>query len=94
MKKIDTLFYLYGMDGGGAERHVLYLLQRLDRSRFSPRLFLKTADGPYLKDIPKDVPVERIYRSFAEERRAYTYLKDMRLIGVFARYLNRRPPDL
>ena len=94
MKRIDILFYLYGMDGGGAERHVLYLLQRLDRARFSPRLFLKTADGPYLKDIPKDVPVERLYRSFAEERRAYTYLKDVRLIGVFARYLNRRPPDL
>lgn len=94
MKKLDILFYIYGMDGGGAERHVLYLLQRLDRSRFSPRLFLKCADGPYLSRVPADVPVESEYGTFEEEARTPTVWKELRLIRGLARHLRERPPDL
>lgn len=94
MSRIDILFYLYGMDGGGAERHVLYLLQRLDRTRFSPRLFLKCADGPYLVRVPADVPVASEYRSFEEEARTPMVWKELRLVRGLARYLRERPPDL
>ena len=43
--------------GGGAERVVITLLQHLDRSRFEPHLALVAAVGPYLKDVPADVPL-------------------------------------
>lgn len=94
MKKIDILFYLYGMDGGGAERHVLYLLQRLDRSRFAPRLFLECADGPYLKRVPPDVPVESLYSSFGDRKGRLRYSREARLVMALGRYLAERPPDL
>jgi glycosyltransferase involved in cell wall biosynthesis len=94
LKKIDILFYLYGMDGGGAERHVLYLLQRLDRRRFSPRLYLKSMDGPYISRIPADVPVRFLYRNFEEERRALPYWKEIRLVMDLSRHLREHPPDL
>jgi glycosyltransferase involved in cell wall biosynthesis len=94
LKKIDILFYLYGMDGGGAERHVLYLLQRLDRGRFSPRLFLKCADGPYLKKLPVDVPVDSLYPSFKDKEGRIPYWSEVKLISALGRYLGKRPPDL
>ncbi len=92
--RIDVLFYIYGMDGGGAERHVLYLLQRLDRKRFSPRLYLKCADGPYLGRVPADVPVKSEYDSFGEEAGTFTGWKELRLIRGLVRYLRNKPPDL
>ena len=94
MKKIDILFYLYGMDGGGAERHVLYLLQRLDRARFSPRLFLESADGPYLHKLPADVPVESLYPSFEDRGRRLPYWREVKLVAALGRYIRKHPPDL
>jgi glycosyltransferase involved in cell wall biosynthesis len=94
LKKIDILFYLYGMDGGGAERHVLYLLQRLDRARFSPRLFLESADGPYLHKVPADVPVENMYKSFEDRGRRLPYWREVKLVAALGRYIRKHPPDL
>jgi len=45
------------LGGGGAERVVVTLLQHLDRSRFEPHLALVEAAGPYLKEVPADVPI-------------------------------------
>lgn len=43
--------------GGGAERVIVILLQHLDRARFEPHLVLVSKAGPYLKELPEDVPV-------------------------------------
>ena len=94
LKKIDLLFYLYGMDGGGAERHVLYLLERLDRKRFSPRLYLECADGPYLPRVPADVPVANLYPSFEARKSRLRAVRDARLVAALGRYLSAYPPDL
>jgi glycosyltransferase involved in cell wall biosynthesis len=52
-KKI--LFLLPSLAGGGAERVFSVLLRHLDRSSFELHLAVLQAQGPYRKDIPKDV---------------------------------------
>ncbi|MBP2676975.1 MAG: hypothetical protein H6Q82_40 [Deltaproteobacteria bacterium] len=94
MSKLDILFYLYGMDGGGAERHVLNLLQRLDRTRFSPRLYLESRDGPYLDRVPDDVPIEWLYPSFKDRRGRLPFAKEAKLVHALGRYIRSSPPDL
>jgi len=48
---------LPSLRGGGAERVVVTILRHLDRTRFEPHLLLVEAVGPYLSDVPSDVPV-------------------------------------
>jgi len=55
--KYTVFFVLPSLEGGGAERFVVTLIRYLDRSRFSPSLILASATGPYLSDVPDDVPV-------------------------------------
>jgi len=45
------------MAGGGSERQVVELLKQLDRSRFTPSLYLVYRTGELLTEIPEDVPV-------------------------------------
>lgn len=51
------LFLLPSLTGGGAERVFTILLRHLDRTRFEPHLALLQAQGAYMGDIPKDVPI-------------------------------------
>jgi glycosyltransferase involved in cell wall biosynthesis len=64
-----VLFLMPSLTGGGAERVIVTLLQYLDRSRFEPHLALVEAAGPYLKEVPADVPLhdlkaKRVRRAF------------------------------
>jgi len=52
-----VLFLMPTLGGGGAERVIVTFLRHLDRSRFEPHLALVEAVGPYLKEVPVDVPV-------------------------------------
>ncbi|HEV2176383.1 MAG TPA: glycosyltransferase [Terriglobia bacterium] len=58
-----VLFVLPSLAGGGAERAILTLLRHLDRTRFEPHLALVEAAGPYLKEVPADVPVHDLKSS-------------------------------
>jgi len=58
-----VLFALPNLRGGGAERVMVTLLRHLDRARFEPHLALVEADGPYLADVPADVPVHDLATS-------------------------------
>ena len=51
------LFVIPSLPIGGAERVMVTLLHHLDRSRFEPHLALVEKTGPYLKDVPPDVPI-------------------------------------
>ncbi len=42
---------------GGADRVTATLLSRLDRTRFEPALAVVKAEGPFMQDIARDVPV-------------------------------------
>jgi glycosyltransferase involved in cell wall biosynthesis len=52
-----VLFLMPNLSGGGAERVIVTLLRHLDRSRFEPHLALVEVAGPYLKEVPADVPL-------------------------------------
>lgn len=57
MTKTRVLFCSSTMDGGGSERQLLYLLKGLDRNVFEPSLYLLSATGPLLDQVPLDCPV-------------------------------------
>ena len=48
---------LGGAGGGGAERVAVTLLRHLDRNHLEPHIALVRAEGPFLKDVPADVPI-------------------------------------
>jgi glycosyltransferase involved in cell wall biosynthesis len=54
---IKPLFVISDLQGGGAERVVLSVLRRLDRSRFRPTLFLFKHTGVYWREVPDHVRV-------------------------------------
>jgi glycosyltransferase involved in cell wall biosynthesis len=45
------------MRGGGSERQTLMLLKHLDRSQFSPHLYVMERAGDLLSQVPEDVPI-------------------------------------
>lgn len=49
-KRIRVLHVISGLEKGGAEKHLLFLLDRLDKKRFSPEV-------AYLKGKPEFVPL-------------------------------------
>lgn len=49
-KRIRVLHVISGLEKGGAEKHLLFLLDRLDKNRFSPEV-------AYLKGKPEFVPL-------------------------------------
>jgi len=55
--KIRVLFAIGSMAGGGSERQIVGLLRQLDRTRFTPLLYLVYRDGPLLAEVPEDVPI-------------------------------------
>jgi glycosyltransferase involved in cell wall biosynthesis len=56
-RPIRVLLMISSMDGGGSERQTLLLLQRIDRSKFIPELYLLRRAGSLLGHIPSDVAV-------------------------------------
>ncbi len=61
-ERTRVLFAIHAMDGGGAERQVLEILRHLNRSQFEPLLYLQTADGELMSQIPEDVPVHSFWQ--------------------------------
>ncbi|MHB8762934.1 MAG: glycosyltransferase [Deferrisomatales bacterium] len=56
-QRTKVLFVIHHLEGGGAERVMVRLLRGLDRTRFDPVLALIERRGPFLADVPADVPV-------------------------------------
>lgn len=55
MSRVRVLFVIGTMSGGGSERRLIDLLQRLDRTRFIPELYLAYQTGELLGEVPSDV---------------------------------------
>jgi glycosyltransferase involved in cell wall biosynthesis len=68
---------------GGADRVTITLLQNFDRTRVAPSLALFRREGPYLEDVPKDVPLHSL-----EASSLWTAWWPL------ARRLRRDPPDI
>jgi glycosyltransferase involved in cell wall biosynthesis len=54
-RPLRVLFLTEALDGGGAEKVLVELLEDLDRSRIQPSLFLLRHRGIYLNKVPPDV---------------------------------------
>ncbi len=72
------LCLLPDLNGGGAERVMLYLVRGLDRSRWDVTLGLARKRGPYVPLIPEDIRVVE----FGRERAAYAVLDIARELRV------------
>jgi glycosyltransferase involved in cell wall biosynthesis len=57
ISKTRCLFVLPDLSGGGAEKVTLTLLKQLDRNRFEPSLLLFRQTGPFLAEVPADIPL-------------------------------------
>lgn len=78
-----VLFFIPSMDGGGAERVLATLLQRVDRNRIRPSLALMRMEGPHLASIPAEVPITDL-----SARSLWTVLP------ALAREIHRQRPDV
>ena len=81
-----VLFVIGSMGGGGAERQVLEILRRIDRTRFEPNLYLAMKQGELLEDVPPDVPIFA-YWDGSPETRIRRILGSMKLTRLL-RYLD------
>ncbi len=81
-----VLFVIGSMGGGGAERQVLEILRRIDRTRFEPLLYLAMKQGELLEEVPSDVPIFAYWDGSPEtwSRRIFGSMKLTRLL----RYLD------
>jgi glycosyltransferase involved in cell wall biosynthesis len=83
IKKKRILFLLPSLNGGGAERVVLTLLQHLDRERFEPILVLMEEKGRYLGQVPEDIEMIDLQATQAR----YAIIKILRIV-------NQKRPDI
>ena len=71
MSKVRVLFLIGSLRAGGSERQIVNTLRFLDRSHFTPLLYLIAREGEMLAEVPDDVPIT----SWSERRgRAWIYV--------------------
>jgi len=68
-QRIRVLFAIDDMSGGGSQRQIISILERLDRQQFEPHLYLTTTEGELLAEVPGDVPIH----IFGKRRRRRTW---------------------
>lgn len=77
MKQTRKRLLCIGLDlgGGGAERVQTIFLRQIDRSRFQIRAVFLRKTGPYLSDLPDDIPVDFIVDGPAQMKNPWVLLK-------------------
>jgi glycosyltransferase involved in cell wall biosynthesis len=68
-QRIRVLFAIDDMSGGGSQRQMISILERLDREQFEPYLYLTATEGELLAEVPRDVPIY----IFGKRRRRRTW---------------------
>lgn len=80
-----VLLMISSMRGGGSEQQTLLLLKHLDRSRFSPHLYLLNRDGELLDAVPNDVCIH----AFDDESYESSFYIPGRVLQQQVRHLNQ-----
>jgi hypothetical protein len=57
-------FFISDLGGGGAEKSIVELLKGFDKNKFEYTIILRESKGIFLKDIPIEVSVKNINKSF------------------------------
>lgn len=87
-------YVLPNVESGGTERHVLALIRRLDRSRFSPSLFTTAGGGSLFREFSALCPVT-VFGDPAAGRRFRTGpLEHLRTIARLAAIFRREKSDI
>lgn len=61
--KLRILFYVAALNGGGAEKHLVRIINQIDRGRFEPILVLARSGGAYDRCVRRDVRTVVLHRS-------------------------------
>lgn len=98
MSKLRVLFLIGSLRAGGSERQIVNILRFLDRSRFTPLLYLIAREGEMLAEVPEDVRIaawserrghDRIYvpggTQFRQARDISRVLRDERVDVLYDR---------
>ncbi|MEM1370029.1 MAG: glycosyltransferase [Cyanobacteria bacterium P01_H01_bin.15] len=65
MQRKTILFFTTRLGGGGAEMHLLRLLNTIDRERFEPHVAVVRGQGSYENELRTDVPVHVLTRGIS-----------------------------
>jgi glycosyltransferase involved in cell wall biosynthesis len=97
-RRIRVLAVIGSMQGGGAERQLLEILTRLDRTRFVPELYLSHRQGDLLEHLPPDIPVHSFWDGYAGTLRSKVDyllgLTERSRLGHLSSTIRRRKIDL
>lgn len=86
MCKKKILFIMPALPGGGAEKVLVDILKRLDRSKFEISLLLTYCEGVYVEQIPHDIELIYIHKkSTLNHERLLRYLH---IFGLYNRYVD------
>jgi glycosyltransferase involved in cell wall biosynthesis len=85
LSAIRLLAVISALEGGGAERQMLLLLEHLDRERFEPTLCLFARKGPFVDHVPTDVPIVELGKATRRDTPA--------VVARLARLVRRTRPD-
>lgn len=88
--RLNVLFFTASLGGGGAEMHLLRLINQLDRQQFRPSLALTRAGGSYETNLSRDVPVHFLDTG----KIASSTLQMLRSILPLRRLIQSEQPDL
>ena len=83
--KHDVCFVLPSLNGGGAERAAVHILNELDASRWNRSMYLFACEGPYLADLDSGVALTCGAGAGASRLRRWRHLR---------RFLRRTRPQL
>jgi len=87
---IKVIFFLPSVGGGGAEMHLVRLVNRLNRSLFAPSVVAVRPGGSFEAMLASDVPVHHL-QSAKSLSSTLSLLKAIRLLR---KHLEKDPPDL
>lgn len=97
-RPIHVLFFIGSMGGGGAERQVVEIMKRLDRSKFRVSLYLHHRQGELLGEVPEDVTIHSFWDQFGGTWRSKMHhlfgTTDRARYGDLARVMRREKIDL
>lgn len=98
-RPVSILFVAGSLGGGGAERQLIDLIVNLDRTKFSPRLYLSYRRGELLPEVPADVPIDAFWdgqtqRSFWQRMLAKLRCPSAARALHLREVIQRDPPDV
>ncbi len=94
MRMMKVAYILPNIEAGGTERHVLSLVRRLDRTRYSPSLFTTAGGGSLYGEFTSLLPV-RVFGETSQARRIRTGpIEQLRTIRKLAAIFRKDRPDI